>query len=93
MADKGNIYVIKNGTPLMSNIVGTGCMASSVIGTFAAVEKNLSLAATAGLLCFEIAAELAARRAKGPGTFKEKLFDYLFSLDKKAIDKMQRIEG
>jgi len=29
----------------------------------------------------------------GPGTFKEKLFDCLYHLDKKTIDGMQRVEG
>jgi hydroxyethylthiazole kinase len=32
-----DIYSIKNGTNIMGRIVGTGCMAASVIGTFCAV--------------------------------------------------------
>ena len=77
---------------MMTHIVGTGCMATSVIGTFAAVESDLALAATAGLLCFEIAAECAVKVSKGPGTFKEKIYDCMYSLDKKTIDRMQRVE-
>jgi hydroxyethylthiazole kinase len=67
-------------------------MATSVIGTFAAVERDLALAATAGLVCFGIAAECAAKDCRGPATFKEKMFDCLFNLDKKTINKMQRVE-
>lgn len=93
IADEKKIYIVKNGDPLMANVVGTGCMATSVIGTFAAVEKDLALAAAAGLVCFEIAAECAAKTALGPGTFKEKLYDCLFHLDKKTIDKMQKVES
>jgi hydroxyethylthiazole kinase len=93
IADKNKLYVVKNGDPMMSNVVGTGCMAASVIGAFAAVEPDLSYAATAGLVCFEIAAELAAKDSSGPGEFKEKIFDCLFSLNKKIIDKRQKIEG
>jgi hydroxyethylthiazole kinase len=85
-------YLVKNGHPMMGNIVGTGCMAASVIGTFAAVEKDLVLAAVSGLACFEIAAEQAAKKVTGPGTFKEKLFDSVYHLDKKTIDRMQKIE-
>ena len=92
IADAKKIYIVKNGDIMMSHIVGTGCMAASVIGTFAAVEKDLSLAAASGLACFEIAAECAVKKSSGPGTFKEKIFDCAFSLDEKTIDKMQRVE-
>jgi hydroxyethylthiazole kinase len=85
-------YLVKNGDPMMANIVGTGCMAASVIGTFSAVEKNLPLAAAAGLCCYEIAAEIAAQFAAGPGSFKEKLFDAVYLLDDEMIEKNQRIE-
>jgi hydroxyethylthiazole kinase len=85
-------YIIKNGHPMMTHVVGTGCMASSVIGVFAAVESNLNYAAAAALVCFEIAAECAAKIAKGPGTFKEQFFDCIYSLDKKTIDRMQKVE-
>lgn len=92
VADSNKVYIIKNGHPLMAQIVGTGCMAASVIGTFAAVEKDLSLASAAGLVCFEIAAELAAKNSSWPGTFKEEMFNRVYSLDKKTIDKMQRVQ-
>jgi hydroxyethylthiazole kinase len=92
VSDAKKTYIIKNGHPLMANIVGTGCMATSVIATFAAVEKDLSLAASAGLVCFEVAAEIAAKSSLGPAKFKEKIFDTIFKLDKKTLDKMQRVE-
>ncbi len=93
VSDVAKTYLIKNGHEMMTHIVGTGCMATSVIGTFAAVSKDLALAATAGLVCFEIAAECAAKSASGPGAFKEKLFDCIYNLDKKTIDANQRIEA
>jgi hydroxyethylthiazole kinase len=67
-------------------------MAASAIGTFAAIEKDLALAAAVGLSCFEISAELAAKSARGPGTFREKLFDCVYNLDKKTVSRMQKIE-
>jgi len=87
------IYIIKNGHSMMSNVVGTGCMAASVIGAFAAVENNLALASAAALVCFEIACECAVKKSYGPGTFKEQMFDCLYHLDRKTINKMQRVEG
>jgi hydroxyethylthiazole kinase len=85
-------YLVKNGHPMMTQVVGTGCMATSVIGAFAAVEPDLSLAAACALACYEIAAELAAEKASGPASFKERLFDCLYTLDRETVDRMQRIE-
>ena len=87
------VYIVKNGDIMMTHVVGTGCMAASVIGTFAAVEKDLAYAAACGLVCFEIAAECVAKHAKGPAHFKELLFDRLYSIDKKTINSLQRVEG
>jgi hydroxyethylthiazole kinase len=92
VADGKRVVLVKNGHPMMANIVGTGCMAASVIGTFAAVEKDLVAASVAGLICYEIAAEIAAQEAKGPGSFKEKLFDAVFNLDAATVNRMQKIE-
>jgi len=77
---------------MMSHVVGTGCMAASVIGTFSAVHKDLAEAAAAALSVYGIAAELAAKESKGPATFKEKLFDNIYRLDKETIDRMKNIE-
>jgi len=92
VTDAEKTYIIKNGHPMMTHVVGTGCMSTSVIGTFAAVESDLALAAAAGLVCFEIAAECAAKSSKGPGTFKERLYDCVYQLDKKTINRMQKVE-
>ncbi len=86
----GKTYLVKNGDEIMSRVVGTGCMAASVIGTFCAVEKDYAFAAAAGLACYEIAAELAAKKAKGPGTFKAALFDCISSLKGKTVEKRKK---
>lgn len=91
VSDGRQTFIIKNGHPLMGHVVGTGCMATSVIGAFAAVEKNPAFAAVAGLVCFEIAAECAAKTSKGPGSFKEKLYDCLYALDAKTITLRQKV--
>lgn len=92
VADPKTVYKIKNGHQMMTYVVGTGCMAASVIGAFAAVERDLAYASAAGLACFGIAAECAAQRSDGPMSFKDKLFDCLFSLDKDTVKKLVKIE-
>jgi len=84
-------YLVRNGHALMGSIVGTGCMAASVIGTFAAVEKDLAAASVAGLVCFEVAGELAARKARGTGSFKEALFDELYRLSAGTVTRRQKV--
>jgi hydroxyethylthiazole kinase len=92
VTDGKTTYLVKNGHPMMTHVVGTGCMATSVIGAFAAVESDLSLASACALACYEIAAEVAAERVSGPASFKERLFDCLYNLDRETVDRMQRIE-
>ena len=74
-------YLVANGHPIMAKVVGTGCMATSVIGTFVgASPENPALAAAAGLAVYEIAAELAVAMAPTPMAFKHALFDCLYAL-------------
>lgn len=92
VANAAGVTLVKNGDPLMARVVGTGCMAASVIGAFAAVEPDHRRAAAAGLACFEIAAELAAQKSSGPASFKQALFDCLYQLDRPTVERRQRIE-
>jgi hydroxyethylthiazole kinase len=92
VSDGKTVYVIENGTPKMAEIVGTGCMSTSVVGTFAAVEKDYALASAAGLCVFEIACELAARKSRGHGHFKERIFDLVPKVSKQLINKYAKVK-
>jgi hydroxyethylthiazole kinase len=92
VSDGRTTYKVHNGHELMGKVVGTGCMAASVIASFAAVEKDHAKAAAAALACFGIAGEIAAKGAKGPGTFKEAFFDALYGLDEKQVKEMIKVE-
>lgn len=92
VTDGKRVYIVKNGHPMMAHVVGTGCMAASVIGTFCAVEKDTAMACACALAVFEIAAECAAKTSRGPGTFKERLFDCAFKLNNQTINRMQKVK-
>lgn len=92
VTDGKRVFLVRNGHKMMGNIVGTGCMAASVIGCFAAVEKDYTLASTAALSCFGIAGELAAIKSNGPGSFKERFYDEVFNLNSKIIKRMIKVE-
>ena len=79
-------YKVDNGCDLMGAVVGTGCMASSVIGCFSAVENDYALACAAALASYGFAAEKAAVKSAGPGTFKEQFYDSVYSLTSDEIN-------
>jgi len=92
VADAHRAYIVRNGVDMMSHVVGTGCMAASVIGAFVgATPGDMASAAAAGLCCFEIAAELAAKKVLGPASFKQYLLDYCFALTKDDVVSMQKV--
>ena len=45
VTDGNKVYIVKNGHSMMTHVVGTGCMATSVIGAFCAVERDYAYAA------------------------------------------------
>jgi hydroxyethylthiazole kinase len=92
VAGEQGVYRVHNGVDMMTRVVGTGCMAASVIGAFAAVEPDCLEAAACALACYGIAAELAAEQSHGPASFKNALFDCLSGLDQSTVERMQRIE-
>jgi len=91
ISDGSVVYRVLNGNDMMGKIVGTGCMAASVIGTFAAVEKDLARASAAALVCFGIAAETASEISKGTGSFKENLFDCVYNLNREQIESLEKL--
>lgn len=92
ITDGKRVYLVNNGHPMMGCMVGTGCMAASIIGAFAGVEKDYAKAAAYALSCYGIAGELAAAKSKGPGSFHEHFYDEAYNLTAEKVEKMARIE-
>ena len=93
VADEGRVAFVENGHPLMSTVSGTGCMASSVTGAFAAVAEDQFAAAVAAMAAFGLAGERAAEQAVGPGTFRPGILDALAGLDPSALSAGARIRA
>lgn len=85
-------YLIGNGDKYLTTITGTGCMSTSAVAVFCAVEKDLAFASTSALVCFGLAAQLAAKKAKGPASFKTAFFDAVYNLKSEEIKKGAMIE-
>ena len=80
IADERRVFIVENGTPMMGELSGTGCMASSVTGAFAAVPGDPAAAAVAALAAFGLAGERAMAQSFGPYSFRTALFDAMFTL-------------
>ncbi|KAF2434439.1 TMP-TENI-domain-containing protein [Tothia fuscella] len=83
LSDGQRIVFIENGHEYLANITGSGCTLGTTISAFMAVNKDdKMLAALAGILMYEIAAEVAARRddVRGPGTFVPVFLDELYAI-------------
>lgn len=82
---------VDNGHQWLTTLTGTGCMATTTIATFAAVERDYLIAAAGALATFGLAAELAATQARGPASFKLAFFDQIYNLTPEQIAEHVRI--
>jgi hydroxyethylthiazole kinase len=86
LSDGSRVLGVDNGHPMLKTITGTGCMATTAIATFCAVERDYLVAAAAALACYGLAAQNAARVAQGPGTFRSALLDAIYKLTPEAAE-------
>ncbi|HEY8498759.1 MAG TPA: hydroxyethylthiazole kinase [Limnochordales bacterium] len=91
VADGRRALGVDNGHPYLTTLTGTGCMSTTMVAAFAAVEPDGLVAAAAGLACFGLAAERAAEQARGPGSFKAALLDALYHLQPADLEQGARI--
>ena len=94
VTDGKMIYTVENGHKIMSKITGTGCMCSSLIGSYLGTNEDNLLAALSGVVSMGISGELAyesLKEAEGTGTFKVKLMDNIYNLSKEVIEKRGKI--
>lgn len=82
ITDGQRCRIISGGDALLTQVTGTGCLLTSVLGAFAAVEQDMLLAGTAGLTFYGAAASRAAERTAqyGPGSFQIAFLDELAKL-------------
>ncbi|KAK4969215.1 thiamine biosynthetic bifunctional enzyme [Elasticomyces elasticus] len=85
ISDGERTFAISNGHPYLGEITGSGCTLGTTVAAFLAVEReDKLLAAIAGILMYEIAAERAAGFANGPGTFVPAFLDQLYRIRKET---------
>jgi hydroxyethylthiazole kinase len=85
ISDGKRVTGVDSKHPLLKTCTGTGCMSTSVVAAFAAVERDYLHASTAALTCYGLAAEYAAKKADGPGSFKVAFFDSVYNLTPEQV--------
>jgi hydroxyethylthiazole kinase len=94
VTDGSRTFVIRNGHPLLTKVTGTGCLLTSVIGAFAAVDVQMLEAVVSALAFYGVTAEAAVKKAgsKRPGSFQVELLNQLSLIDEDEITALIRVE-
>jgi hydroxyethylthiazole kinase len=83
ISDGVKVLSIHNGHEMLTKVTGTGCMSTSLVGTYAGVTKDYLLAAAAGIMTMGIAGEKAFEALaseEGNGSFKVKILDNVYNI-------------
>lgn len=77
-------YTLQNGDMALTQVTGTGCMSTSLIGSFIGASNNAFASALAGILTMSISGELA-EKSKGIGSFHTSLINRIGQMDLRTI--------
>jgi len=93
VSDGQRVICIENGHPMLSNLTGTGCMCSSLMGAYCGAAPGRILeAVTAALLSMGIAGEMAYEAAGsiGNGSFRVSLLDTISHMSDQILAERGR---
>lgn len=93
ISDSKRTLCIENGHKKLGSITGTGCMCTSLVGSFCGVTPDYLMAAVSGILCMGIAGEAAFENAgqKGNGSYHVALLDEISKLTPDTIHTRAKI--
>jgi hydroxyethylthiazole kinase len=89
--DGSRLATIANGDALMARVTAMGCAASALVGATLAVEPDAWKATAAALIMIGVAGEMAAARARGPGSFAMEILDAVYALDRGTLIAKARV--
>lgn len=85
ISDGSVCYEISNGDIALTRLTGTGCMSSSLVGSFVGASGQPLLSTIAGIATMGIAGEMAAKASHGLGSFKVALMDSIALLNPEQL--------
>lgn len=90
VTDGNRLYHIHNGTPLLSQVTGTGCLQGALCASYLSAKPGMEAVIT-GCTVLGICGEMA-RTDHGTGTFLCSLMDRLSTLTDAEIDELLNME-
>lgn len=96
VSDGEKSLTIENGTKMLSNVTGTGCMTTALVGGYLGAcetKEDLFIAAVSGIVSMGICGEIAEERAGniGLGSFHMAIIDAVSNLDEDALLNRNKI--
>lgn len=94
ITDGKTLYSVENGHKIMSKVTGTGCMCTSLIGSYLGAGDDNLIAALAGVVSMGIAGEVAYEglgENGGSGSLKVGIIDAIYNLSEEIIAKRGKI--
>ena len=96
ITDGRRVVRIANGDELLTRVTGGGCALGAVMAAFLGTARTAEIdsltAVASASLVYTIAAERAAARASGPGSFAVELLDALAAVEPHDIAAAARVE-
>ncbi|GAA1735661.1 hydroxyethylthiazole kinase [Isoptericola hypogeus] len=97
VTDGDRVVRVHTGHPLLTRMTGGGCALGAVMAAFAGVARRTgrtpAQAALAATVAYTLAAERAARAARGPGSFAVALLDELDRLRGEDVRHRARVSA
>ena len=91
VSDGVSTYSLDNGNVALTKLTGTGCMSTSLIGSFLGASHYALASAIAGILTMSIAGEIADK-SQGMGTFHKSLLDAISQMNAKCMLRRAKID-
>ena len=97
VSDGEKSVTIENGTKMLSNVTGTGCMTTALVGGYLGAcetKEDLFIAAISGIVSMGICGEIAEERSGsiGLGSFHMAIIDAVSNLDEEDLLKRSKIK-
>ena len=96
VADSQKCYVIRNGSPLMSRITGTGCMLSTLATAYAVANPDNVTEAVATAVCLMgLAGEIGVsdmQANEGNSSLRNHIIDAIYNMDAEKLTKGAKYE-
>ncbi|KAB3531529.1 hydroxyethylthiazole kinase [Alkaliphilus serpentinus] len=96
ISDGNQTFSIRNGHKMLTNITGTGCMTTSLIGVCCGATKDIFMATALAISIMGIAGERAyedLQDKSGIGSFKVHLLDAIGGFTIELLEERGRIDG